>query len=62
MEKKLCEMSNGDYIRSLNDTELSQILKCPNEIVFCEVVCHRDTTFCSECTLKWLETKRKTEV
>lgn len=34
MEKKLCEMSNGDYIRSLNDTELSQILKCPNEIGF----------------------------
>lgn len=54
-------MTNGDYIRSLSDTELAQILKCPNEIGFCEVVCHRNTTFCSECTRRWLEAEREVE-
>lgn len=54
-------MTNGDYIRSLNDTELSQILKCPNEIGFCEVVCQRDEQHCSECTRRWLEAEREVE-
>lgn len=49
-------MTNGDYIRSLSDTELAQIVMCPNE-----VVCQRDEQHCIECTRKWLEQERREE-
>lgn len=48
-------MTNGDYIRSLSDTELAQIIMCPNEVGFDEIVCDRDNQHRSECTLRWLE-------
>lgn len=55
------QMTNGDYVRSLSDTELAQILMCPNEIGFDEIVCQRDEQHCSECTRRWLETEREVE-
>lgn len=54
-------MTNGDYIWSLSDTELAQIVMCPNEVGFDEVVCRRDEQHCSECTRRWLEAERKVE-
>lgn len=54
-------MTNGDYIRSLSDTELAQIVMCPNEVGFDEVVCQRDEQHCIECTRKWLEAEREVE-
>lgn len=54
-------MTNGDYIRSLSDTELAQIVMCPNEIGFDEVECHKDDKFCQECTLNWLMAEREVE-
>mgnify|MGYP002728023273 len=54
-------MTNGDYIRSLSDTELAQIVMCPNEVGFDEVVCQRDEQHCIECTRKWLEQERREE-
>ncbi len=53
-------MTNGDYIRSLNDTELAQIIMCPNEIGFDEVTCKMDAN-CIKCTRKWLEAERKVD-
>ena len=54
-------MTNGDYIRSLSDTVLAQIIMCPNEIEFDEFVCQRDEQHCIECTRRWLEAERKVE-
>lgn len=54
-------MTNGDYIRLLSDTELAQIIMCPNEVGFDEIVCDRDNQHCSECTLRWLEAEREAE-
>lgn len=54
-------MTNGDYIRSLSDTELAQIVMCPNEVGFDEVVCQRDEQHCIECTRRWLEQERREE-
>lgn len=54
-------MTNGDYIRSLSDTELAQIVMCPNEVGFDEIVCQRDEQHCNECTRRWLEAERKVE-
>nr|DAP41979.1 MAG TPA: hypothetical protein [Bacteriophage sp.] len=54
-------MTNGDYIRSLSDEELAQIVMCPNEIGFDEIVCDRDNQHCSKCTLRWLEAEREAE-
>lgn len=54
-------MTNGDYIRSLSDTELAQIVMCPNEVGFDEVVCQRNEQHCNECTRRWLEAERKGE-
>lgn len=54
-------MTNGDYIRSLSDAELAQIIMCPNEVGFDEVTCDRDNQHCSECTLRWLEAERKVD-
>ena len=51
-------MTNGDYIRSLSNTDLSMIVMCPNEIGFNEVECHKDDKFCRECTFNWLEQER----
>ena len=51
-------MTNGDYIRSLSDADLAQIVMCPNEIGFDEVECHKDDKFCQECTFNWLEQER----
>lgn len=55
-------MTNGDYIRSLSDVDLAQIVMCPNEIGFDEVECHKDDKFCQECTLNWLMAEREVEV
>ena len=52
-------MTNGDYIRSLSDVDLAQIVMCPNEIGFDEVVCQRDEQHCIECTRRWLEAERE---
>lgn len=54
-------MTNGDYIRSLSDVDLAQIVMCPNEIGFDEVVCQRDEQHCIECTRRWLEAEREVE-
>ena len=54
-------MTNGDNIRSLSDAELAQIVMCPNEVGFDEVVCRRDEQHCIECTRRWLEAERKVE-
>lgn len=54
-------MTNGDYIRSLSDADLAQIVMCPNEIGFDEVVCQRDEQHCIECTRRWLEAEREVE-
>lgn len=59
-------MTNGDYIRSLSDTELAQIIMCPSEvgfdeIGFDEIVCQRGKQHCIECTRRWLEAERKVE-
>lgn len=54
-------MTNGDYIRSLSDTELAQIVMCPNEIGFCEVTCKVDEQHCVECTRRWLEAEREVD-
>lgn len=54
-------MTNGDYIRSLSDTELAQIVICPNEIGFCEVTCKVDEQHCVECTRRWLEAEREVD-
>lgn len=54
-------MTNGDYIRSLSDVDLAQIVMCPNEIGFDEVVCRRNEQHCNECTRRWLEAERKDE-
>jgi hypothetical protein len=51
-------MTNDDYIRSLSDTELAQIVMCPNEAGFGSSRC---TGYCHECTLRWLEAERKVE-
>ena len=51
-------MTNGDYIRSLGDADLAQIIMCPNEIGFDGNKC---TGHCSECTRRWLEAERKVE-
>lgn len=55
-------MTNGDYIRSLSDADLAQIVMCPNEIGFDEVECHKHDKFCQECTLNWLMAEREVEV
>lgn len=49
-------MTNGDYIRSLSDAELAQIIMCPGEIDCNSVKCG-----CSECLRRWLEAERKVE-
>ena len=49
-------MTNGDYIRSLSDEKLAQIIMCPDEIDCNSVKCS-----CSECTLRWLESEREVE-
>lgn len=54
-------MTNGDYIRSLSDTELAQIVMCPNEVGFDEIVCQRDEQHCNECTHRWLEAEREVD-
>lgn len=54
-------MTNGDYIRSLSDADLAQIVMCPNEIGFDEVVCQRNEQHCIECTRRWLEAEREVE-
>lgn len=54
-------MTNGDYIRSLSDTELAQIIMCPNEVGFDEVVCQRNEQHCNECTRRWLEAEREVD-
>lgn len=54
-------MTNGDYIRSLSDTELAQIVMRPNEVGFDEIVCQRDEQHCIECTRRWLEQERREE-
>lgn len=54
-------MTNGDYIRSLSDVDLAQIVMCPNEIGFDEVECHKDDKFCQKCTLNWLMAEREVE-
>lgn len=54
-------MTNGDYIRSLGDADLAQIIMCPNEIGFDEVECHKHDKFCQECTLNWLMAEREVE-
>lgn len=54
-------MTNGDYIRSLSDADLAQIVMCPNEIGFDEVECHKDDKFCQKCTFNWLEQERREE-
>ncbi len=59
-------MSNGDYIRSLSDTELAQIIMCPSEvgldeIGFDEIACQRGKQHCIECTRRWLEAERKVD-
>lgn len=59
-------MSNGDYIRSLSDTELAQIIMCPSEvgldeIGFDEIACQMGKQQCIECTRRWLEAERKVE-
>ena len=54
-------MTNGDYVRSLSDADLAQIIMCPNEVGFDEVVCQRDEQHCIEYTRKWLESERKDE-
>lgn len=59
---KVKTMTNGDYIRSLSNTDLSMIVMCPNEIGFNEVECHKDDKFCQECTLNWLMAEREVEV
>lgn len=51
-------MTNGDYIRSLSDADLAQIIMCPNEIGFDGNKCTGH--FC-ECTRRWLEAERKVE-
>ena len=51
-------MTNGDYIRSLSDTELAQIVMYPNEAGFGSSRC---TGYCYECTLRWLEAEREAE-
>jgi hypothetical protein len=51
-------MTNGDYIRSLSDADLAQIIMCPNEIGFDGNKC---TGHCCECTRRWLEAERKVE-
>ncbi len=51
-------MTNGDYVRSLSDTELAQIIICPNEVGFDGNKC---TGHCCECTRRWLEAERKVE-
>ena len=51
-------MTNGDYIRSLGDAELAQIIMCPNESGFGSSRC---TGYCHECTLRWLETEREVD-
>lgn len=55
-------MTNGDYIRSLSDVDLAQIVMCPNEIGFGEIVCQRNEQHCNECTRRWLEAEREVEV
>lgn len=54
-------MTNGDYIRSLSDADLAQIIMCPNEIGFDEVECRKDDKFCQECTLNWIMAEREVE-
>lgn len=49
-------MTNGDYIRSLGDADLAQIIMCPEEIDCNSVKCG-----CFECLRRWLETERKVE-
>lgn len=51
-------MTNGDYIRSLSDTELAQIIMCLNEAGFDGGKCIGN---CCECTRRWLEAERKVE-
>ena len=51
-------MTNGDYIRSLSDADLAQIIMCPNEIGFDGGKC---IGHCCECTRKWLEAERKVD-
>lgn len=55
-------MTNGDYIRSLSDEELAQIVMCPKQFdeVF-ETECEQDDTKCNQCTLRWLEQENKSE-
>ena len=59
-------MTNGDYIRSLGDADLAQIIMCPSEvgfdeIGFDEIVCQRGKQHCIECIRRWLEAERKVE-
>ncbi len=59
-------MTNGDYIRSLGDADLAQIIMCPSEvgfdeIGFDEIVCQRGKQHCIECTRRWLEAEREVE-
>lgn len=42
----------------LSDTELAQIIMCPNEAGFDGNKC---TGHCCECTRRWLEAERKVE-
>ena len=51
-------MTNGDYIRSLGDADLAQIIMCPNEIGLDGNKC---TGHCCECTRRWLEAEREVE-
>lgn len=55
-------MTNGDYIQSLSNTDLSMIVMCPNEIGFNEVECHKHDKFCQKCKLNWLMAEREVEV
>lgn len=53
-------LSNGDYIRSLSDAELAQIITCPSNAGLDEIDCRSDKR-CVKCIQNWLESERKGE-
>lgn len=55
-------MTNGDYVRMLSDTELAQMLMCPKQFdEDYETECEQNNPKCIQCTLSWLEQKRREE-
>ena len=52
-------MTNGDYIRNMQDWEMAEIILCPHEITGdLSWVCQKP---CVECSAKWLRQPVKIE-